>query len=64
MNRHVTLDAALTKSTTETRGGVRLLALWPFIFVVAILAIVALVSDASLTADQRIEVFQQSGMYP
>jgi hypothetical protein len=64
MNRHVILDAALTKSTPKTRGEVRLLALWPFIVVVAILAIVALVSDASLTADQRIEVFQQSGVYP
>jgi hypothetical protein len=64
MNRHVILDAALTKSAPETRGEVRLLALWPFIVVVAILATVALVSDASLTADQRIEVFQQSGVYP
>ena len=64
MNRHVILDAGLTKSTPETGGEVRLLALWPFIVVVAILAIVALVSDASLTADQRIEVFQQSGVYP
>jgi hypothetical protein len=64
MNRHVILDAALTKSTLETSGEVRLLALWPFVVVVAILATVALVSDASLTADQRIEVFQQSGVYP
>jgi hypothetical protein len=64
MNRHVMFDAALTKSTPETRGEVRLLALWPFIVVAAILAIVALVSDASLTTDQRIEVFQQSGVYP
>jgi hypothetical protein len=64
MNRQVILDAALTKSTPETRGEVRLLALWPFVVVVAILATVALVSDTSLTADQRIEVFQQSGVYP
>ena len=64
MNRDVTLDAALTTSTPESRGEVRLLALWSFIFVVAILAIVALVSDASLTADQRIQVFLESGMYP
>jgi hypothetical protein len=64
MNRHVILDAALTKSAPETRGEARLLALWPFIVVVAILTIVALISDASLTADQRVEVFQQSGVYP
>lgn len=64
MNPHVTLDAALTRRTPETKGEVRLLALWPFILVVAILAIVALVSDASLTADQRSQVFQQAGFYP
>jgi hypothetical protein len=64
MHRHVTLDAALTKTAWETGSEVRLLALWPFIVVVAILAIIALVSDASLTADQRTEVFQQSGVYP
>jgi hypothetical protein len=62
MNRDVTLDAALTKSTPESRGEVRRVV--AIIFVVAILAIVALVSDASLTADQRIQVFEQSGAYP
>ena len=40
MNHNVILDAALTKSTSQTRGEVRLLALWPFIVVVAILATV------------------------
>jgi hypothetical protein len=64
MNQHVALDAALERNAPKTNGEVRLLALWPFILVLAILAIVALVSDASLTADQRIQVFQQSGIYP
>jgi hypothetical protein len=30
----------------------------------AILAIIALISDGSVTPDQRIQVFQQSGVYP
>jgi hypothetical protein len=64
MNRDIALDTALATSTPETKGEIRLLALWPFILAVAILAIVAVVSDNSLTPDQRIEVFQQSGVYP
>jgi hypothetical protein len=62
MNRHITFDAALTKSTTETRGDVRLLALWPFIVVVAILAMIAVITDGPSTPDQRIQVFE--GTYP
>jgi hypothetical protein len=62
MTAHVALDGALTTSTSERKGEVRLVALWPFIVVVAILAIVALISEASFTPDQRIEVFQQSGV--
>jgi hypothetical protein len=38
--------------------------MWSFIIVIGIVVIAALVSDRSLTPDQRIEVFQQSGMYP
>ena len=64
MTAHVALDGALTTSTPERKGEVRPLATWAFILVVAIVAIAALVSDASLTADQRIQVFLQSGIYP
>jgi hypothetical protein len=64
MNPDIALDTALATSTPETTDEIRLLALWPFILAVAILAIVAVVSDNSLTPDQRIEVFQQSGVYP
>ena len=60
MSQHLTVDAALSRSTPEVRP----LAMWAFILVVAFLAIAALVSDASLTADQRIQVFLQSGIYP
>ena len=64
MTAHVALDGALTTSTPERKGEGCLVALWPFIVVVAILAIVALISEASFTPDQRIQAFQQSGLYP
>jgi len=37
--------------------------LWFLILVVAIVAVVALTAHASLTLDQRVGVFLQSGMY-
>ena len=64
MNQHLTVDAALSRSTLESKREVRPMAMWVFILVVAIVAIAALISDASLTADQRIAVYQQSGVYP
>jgi hypothetical protein len=63
MNQHVALDAALATSVPQRKGKGRLLALCSFILVAAVLAI-ALISDSSLTPEQRIQVFQQSGMYP
>ena len=64
MNHPVTLDAALATSMPETRSERRLLPMWSFIIVVGIVVIAALISDGSLTSDQRLEVFLQSGMYP
>jgi hypothetical protein len=42
----------------------RLLPVLSSILVAAVLAIAAVISDGSLTPDQRIQVFQQSGTYP
>ena len=64
MTQQIALDATLAMGTPERKGRARLLAVWSFIVVVAILAITALVSDRSLTPNQRIAVFQQSGLYP
>ncbi len=64
MSADVTVDRVPATSIAERKHAVRLMALWPFLVAVGILAIVALISDASLTPDQRIEVFQQSGFYP
>ena len=64
MNHPVALDAALATSTPERKGERRLVPVWSFSIVVGIVVIAALLSESSLTPDQRIEVFQQSGMYP
>ena len=64
MNQQVAFDATLTTRMPERKGQARLLAACAFILVVAILAIVALISEHSLTSDQRIVVYQQSGVYP
>ncbi len=64
MNQHVALDAALATSVPQGKVEGRLLALCSFILIAAVLAIAALLSDSSLTREQRIQVFQQSGMYP
>ncbi|MFZ1088843.1 MAG: hypothetical protein WAN75_06185 [Xanthobacteraceae bacterium] len=62
------LDVALCRSPTtsmpERKREVRLFALWPFILVVAVLAMIAVISDGPSTPDQRIQVFQLSGTYP
>jgi hypothetical protein len=64
MNQPVALDAALATSTLERKSEPRLLPMWCFIIVVGIVVIAALISDGSLTPDQRLEVFLQSGTYP
>jgi hypothetical protein len=64
MNQHVALDAALATSVPQRKGKGRLLALCTFILVAAVLAIAALIWNSSLTPEQRIQVFQQSGTYP
>jgi hypothetical protein len=64
MNQHVAIDAGFATEAPQRKGQARLLAVGSFILVVATLAIAALISDRALTPDQRIEVFQQSGIYP
>jgi hypothetical protein len=64
MNQHVAIDVGFATEAPQRKGQARLLAVGSFILVVAILAIAALISDRSLTPEQRIQVFQQSGAYP
>ena len=56
MNHPVALDAALATSTPERKGEPRLLPMWSFIIVVGIVAIAVLLSDSSLTPEQRFQV--------
>ena len=60
MNHPVALDAALATGTPDKKDEPPM---WSFIIVVGVVVIAALF-DRSLTPDQRLEVFQQSGMYP
>jgi hypothetical protein len=57
MTQDVSFDDAVT-AKTWSRG----LPLWPLILIAFVGLILTL--DASLTPDQRHEVFLQSGMYP
>ena len=57
MTQDVSIDAAVT-AKAERRG----LPLWPLILIAFVVLILTL--GASLTPDQRLEVFLQSGMYP
>ena len=64
MNQPLVLDTALTTSMSERKSGPRLWLVCFFIIVVGIVAIATLTLDGSLSSDQRVEVFEHSGMYP
>jgi hypothetical protein len=57
MTQLVSIDGAVTAKT-----GRRGLPLWPLILIAFVVLILTL--DASLTPDQRLTVFLQSGMFP
>ena len=63
MNQPLVLDTALTTSMSERKSGPRLW-LVCFFIIVGIVAIATLTLDGSLSSDQRVEVFEHSGMYP
>jgi hypothetical protein len=62
MNQNVSIDAALTTTASRREVERRRFPLWALILVA--FAALVLGFDASLTPDQRLEVFLQSGMYP
>ena len=64
MDQHLAFDASLITSRPERKSKVRVLLWCSFIIAVSILVIAVLVLDSSLTPDQRITIFQQSGFYP
>jgi hypothetical protein len=62
--QQLSIDAALTPGLSESKRDVRLLPVLSFVLIVLILGVVAVISDGSLTSDQRIQLFQHSGVYP
>jgi hypothetical protein len=64
MTQQVSIGTGLITEASDSRADSRPFVLWPLILVAAIVAVVALAADASLTPDQRIAVSLQSGMYP
>jgi hypothetical protein len=62
MNQNASIDAALTTNASRREVETRRFPLWALILVAFV--VVVLRFDASLTPDQRLEVFLQSGMYP
>jgi hypothetical protein len=64
MTQQVPVDASLIAKASDSSGEGRAFVFWPLILVGAIVAVVALTADAFFTADQRMAVFQQSGVYP
>jgi hypothetical protein len=64
MTQYLSVDAAPTTRAPERNREDRLVAVWLLSFAAAIIAVGAVVCDASLTPDQRIQAYLQSGMFP
>jgi hypothetical protein len=64
MTQYLSVDAAPTMRVPERKREDRLVAVWLLSFAAAIIAVGAVVCDASLTPDQRIQAYLQSGMFP
>ncbi len=63
MSQQLSIDAGLVKaSDNQTRT--RTFVPWVLLLGCAIIAVVVLMADASLTPEQRIDAFLQSGTYP
>jgi hypothetical protein len=64
MTQHLSVDAAPTTGTPERKRENRPVAVWPLGLAAAIIAVGAVVCGFSLTPDQRIQAYLQSGMFP
>jgi hypothetical protein len=65
MNGNPALYATLTSATPATEQHPTVLrGSLIFVALTGLFALVAVISNFSLTPDQRTQVFQQSGMYP
>jgi hypothetical protein len=64
MTNPVSFDTALTADRSASTAADRPYALWAFIVVLVGVACTVLVLDASITPEQRIATFLQSGLIP
>lgn len=64
MTQYLSVDAAPTTGAPKREREIRPVAVWLLSLAAAIIAIGAVVCDASLPPDQRIQAYQQSGMFP
>ncbi len=64
MTQQASMAVDLTTRASDSSVERRAFKFWPLLLAVAIVAVVALIADSSLTPDQRMAAFLQSGMYP
>jgi hypothetical protein len=64
MNRTIPLGAPPALKRAPGTVAERRFALWTFVAVLTVTACVVLILDASTTPEQRIAVFEQSGLFP
>ncbi len=64
MTQQASIAVDLTTRASDSSVERRAFKFWPLLLAVAIVAVVALIADSSLTPDQRMAAFLQSGMYP
>jgi hypothetical protein len=63
MTQYLSVDVATTTGAPERKREDRPIAVW-LLSLAAIIAVGAVVCDGSLTPDQRIQAYLQSGMFP
>ena len=64
MTQYLSVDAVPTTGAPERKREGRPVAVWLLSLAAAIIAVGAVVCDASLTPDQRVQASLQSGMFP
>ncbi len=64
MTQYLSVDAAPTTGAPERNRGDRPVVVWLLSLAAAIIAVGAVVCDTSLSPDQRIQAYLQSGMFP
>jgi hypothetical protein len=64
MTQYLSVDAAPPTAAPERKAEDRPITVWLLIVSAAIIAVGTIFCDASLTPDQRIQAYLQSGVFP